>query len=83
MFPRSCVILQVIKDWYADMPKKLGKELARQRKGNHVHKSEAQRQEEDDREEEKFLRKEGFSHDEIEDAVHDEDFEEDPVTAGQ
>ena len=75
--------MQVIKDWYADMPEKLGKELAKQRKGNKVQKSEAEKQEEDDSREEKFMRKEGMSDDEIEEAVHDEDYEQDPVTAGQ
>lgn len=65
------------------MPEKLGKELAKQRKGNKVQKSEAEKQEEDDRREERFMKKEGMSDDEIEEAVHDEDYEQNPVTAGQ
>lgn len=64
------------------MPKCLGKELAKQRKKN-VQKSEADKQAEDDSREEKFMRREGMSERGIEDAVHDEDYEQDPVTAGQ
>lgn len=89
MAPTACnyqkltsVNLQVIKEWYADMPERLGKELAKQRKNN-VQKSEADKQEEDNSREEKFLKKEGLSDDAIEEAVHDADYEQDPVTAGQ
>ena len=68
---------QVIKKHYAELPDKLGKLLAKQKKSDH-HKGEAEREAGDDRQEEKYLREEGFSKDEIEDAVP----EEDPVTAG-
>lgn len=65
------------------MPEKLGRELAKQRKNKNVQKSEADKQAEDDQREEIFLKKEGFFNDDIEEAIHDEDFEQDPVTAGQ
>ena len=71
------VAFQVIKKHYAELPDKLGKLLAKQKKSDH-HKSESEREAEDDGQEEKYLREEGFSKDEIEDAVP----EEDPVTAG-
>ena len=68
---------QVIKKHYAELPDKLGRLLAKQSKSDNQ-KSEAEKEGEDNRQEEKFLREEGFSKDEIEDAVPDED----PVTAG-
>ena len=59
------------------MPDKLGRLLAKQSKSDNQ-KSEAEKEGEDDRQEEKYLREEGFSEDEIDDALPDED----PVTAG-
>lgn len=72
-----CDGAQVIKKHYAELPDKLGRLLAKQSKSDH-YKSEAEKERQDDRQEEKYLREEGFSKDEIEDAVPDED----PVTAG-
>ena len=62
---------------YAELPDKLGRLLANQKRSANS-KSEAEKESEDDRQEAKYLREEGFSKDEIEDALPDED----PVTAG-
>lgn len=55
----------------------MGRLLAKQKKSGNG-KSEAEKEGDDDRQEAKYLREEGFSKDEIEDALPDED----PVTAG-
>ncbi|KAL3135656.1 hypothetical protein ABBQ38_006135 [Trebouxia sp. C0009 RCD-2024] len=68
---------KVIKKHYAELPDKLGRLLANQKRSANS-KSETEKESEDDRQEAKFLREEGFSKDEIEDALPDED----PVTAG-
>lgn len=68
---------QVIKKHYAELPDKLGRLLANQKRSANS-KSETEKESEDDRQEAKFLREEGFSKDEIQDALP----EEDPVTAG-
>lgn len=75
--------MQVIKKWYAKLPEKLGKELAKQRKKNQVQKSEKERLAECEKREEKWFNREGLSDSDVEEAVHDEDYERDPVTAGQ
>ena len=67
----------MIKKHYAELPDKLGRLLAQQNRSAHQ-KSEAEKKAKDDRQEAKYLREEGFSKDEIEDALPDED----PVTAG-
>ena len=69
---------QVIKKWYAELPDKLGKALANQKKSDKT-KSDEEMQAAADRQEEKYLLKEGWSKDDIEEAVP---YEEDPVVAG-
>ena len=77
LFAESIPAAQIIKKHYAELPDKLGRMLAEQKRtGNQ--KSESQKEAEDDRQEEKYLREEGFSEGEIEEALP----EEDPVTAG-
>ncbi len=70
---------QVIKKWYAELPDKLGKALAKQKKSDN-HKTDDEMEAADDRQEEKYLRKEeGWSRDDIKEAVP---YGEDPVTVG-
>ena len=58
----------------------MGKELAKQKKSNNQ-KSESEKEQADDQEERKYMKEEGFSEDQIEDA-EEANSDEDPVTAG-
>ena len=70
----------MIKKWYAELPDKLGKALAKQKISDNE-KSDQEKEQADDREELKYMKKEGFSKEEIEDA-EEANSDEDPVTAG-
>ena len=72
--------VQVIKKWYAELPDKLGRELAKQKKTN-THQTDQEKEQADDRQERKYMKKEGFSEDQIQDA-EEANSDEDPVTAG-
>lgn len=61
-------LLQTIKTWYKLMPEALGKKLAaRKKRGGAM--DEESRQEREQQTEEEYLRKEGFTEEEVEEFV--------------